>query len=184
MKKCHTIFKPNYRLFYLFTNRKITHFYRNYQIVWTLHLIGKQSRHDSTLVSGASCSKFDSQRSQKIVDVAEVNQWCCLEESGQWPENADQTHLVLASKHYKNMAEFFSISKKCFQLFCWHWSKNSSAVGHSCCYEQGCLESFQVWHHFQTFAQQDHFIISKKKFLWPATLQLNVKKYPGGNVKV
>ena len=33
----------------------------------------------------------------KIVDVAEVNQWCCLEESGQWLENVDQTHLVVAS---------------------------------------------------------------------------------------
>ena len=33
----------------------------------------------------------------KIVDVAEVNQWCCLEESGQLLENVDQTHLVVAS---------------------------------------------------------------------------------------
>ena len=26
---------------------------------------------------------------EKIVDVAEVNQWHCLEESEQWPENVD-----------------------------------------------------------------------------------------------
>ena len=32
-----------------------------------------------------------------IVDVAEVNQWCCLEKSGQWLENVDQNHPVLAS---------------------------------------------------------------------------------------
>ena len=34
---------------------------------------------------------------EKIVDVAEVNQWCCLEESEQWLENVDRAHLVLAS---------------------------------------------------------------------------------------
>ena len=34
---------------------------------------------------------------EKIVDVAEVNQRRWLEESGQWLENVDQTHLVLAS---------------------------------------------------------------------------------------
>ena len=32
-----------------------------------------------------------------MVDVAEVNQRQCLEESGQWLENVDRTHLVLAS---------------------------------------------------------------------------------------
>ena len=32
----------------------------------------------------------------KIVNVVEVNQRLCLEESGQWLENIDQTHLVLA----------------------------------------------------------------------------------------
>ena len=46
--------------------------------------------------------RFDSQRSQKnfrgkITDIAEVNQRCYLEESGQWLENVYQTHLVLAS---------------------------------------------------------------------------------------
>ena len=30
-------------------------------------------------------------------DFAKVNQWHCLKESGQWLENGDQTHLVLAS---------------------------------------------------------------------------------------
>ena len=33
----------------------------------------------------------------KIINVSEVNQWRCLEESGQWLENVDRTHLVLAS---------------------------------------------------------------------------------------
>ena len=32
-----------------------------------------------------------------IVDVAEINQRRCLEESGQWLENNDRTHLVLTS---------------------------------------------------------------------------------------
>ena len=44
---------------------------------------------------------FDSQHSRiffrgKIIDVAEVNQWRWLEESGQWLENVDQNQLVLA----------------------------------------------------------------------------------------
>ena len=34
---------------------------------------------------------------EQINDVAEVNKWRCLDESGQCLENADQTHLVLAS---------------------------------------------------------------------------------------
>ena len=33
----------------------------------------------------------------KFIDVAEVNQWRWLQESGQWLENVDRTHLVLAS---------------------------------------------------------------------------------------
>ena len=32
-----------------------------------------------------------------MIDVAEVNQRRWLEESGQWIENVDRTHLVLAS---------------------------------------------------------------------------------------
>ena len=32
-----------------------------------------------------------------IPDVAEVNQLCWFEEGGQWLENVDSTHLVLAS---------------------------------------------------------------------------------------
>ena len=32
---------------------------------------------------------------EKNVEVAEVNQWHCLEESGQSLENVDQTHLGL-----------------------------------------------------------------------------------------
>ena len=34
---------------------------------------------------------------EKIVNVAEVHQQHGLEESGQWLENVDRTHLVLAS---------------------------------------------------------------------------------------
>ena len=34
---------------------------------------------------------------EKIVDVADVNQRCCIEESVQWLENVDQTHLELVS---------------------------------------------------------------------------------------
>ena len=52
-----------------------------------------------------------------IVDVTEVNQRCCLAESGHWLENLDWTHLVLASgklvlqKEYNNhwWAEHFLI---------------------------------------------------------------------------
>ena len=34
---------------------------------------------------------------EKIINVAEVNQWRWLEETEQWFEYVDQTHLVLAS---------------------------------------------------------------------------------------
>ena len=51
----------------------------------------------SILAYWPSCPGFDSQLSRKIVDVAKVNQWRCFEESDQWLENVDQTHLVLAS---------------------------------------------------------------------------------------
>ena len=34
---------------------------------------------------------------ENIVNVADVNQRRCLRESGQWLENVEQTHLVLAS---------------------------------------------------------------------------------------
>ena len=34
---------------------------------------------------------------RKIINIAEVNQHHWLEESGQWLENVDRTHLVLAS---------------------------------------------------------------------------------------
>ena len=34
---------------------------------------------------------------EKIVTAVEVNQRHCLEESRQWLENADRTHLVLAN---------------------------------------------------------------------------------------
>ena len=61
---------------------------------------GQHSTIVSVLASRPSCPWFDSQHSrifsvEKTVDVSEVNQWRCLEESGQWLENVDQTHLVL-----------------------------------------------------------------------------------------
>ena len=54
------------------------------------------------LASRPNYPGFDSQLSKKNftgknVNVAEVNQWRCLEESGQWLEDVAQTHLVLAS---------------------------------------------------------------------------------------
>ena len=47
------------------------------------------------------CHRFGSQHSpifseENLVDVAEVNQWRWLEESRQWLENVDQTHLAPA----------------------------------------------------------------------------------------
>ena len=56
----------------------------------------------SRLASGPSCPGFNSQRSQNFfrgrnVDVAEINQRCCLEESEQCLENANRTYLVLAN---------------------------------------------------------------------------------------
>ena len=51
----------------------------------------------SILASGLRRRRLDSQLSQFIIHVAEVNQPSRLEESGQWLDNVDQTHLVLAS---------------------------------------------------------------------------------------
>ena len=34
---------------------------------------------------------------EKIINAAEVNQWCWLEESGRWLENVDQTYLLRSS---------------------------------------------------------------------------------------
>ena len=51
----------------------------------------------SILASESSCPGFDSEHYQKIVDVAKVNLRRCFEKSGQWLENVDRTHLVLAS---------------------------------------------------------------------------------------
>ena len=54
----------------------------------------------SVLASGPSCPRLNSQHYQKIfrgkiVNGAEVHQ--SLEQSGQWLDNVDRTHLVLAS---------------------------------------------------------------------------------------
>ena len=56
----------------------------------------------SILATGPSCPRFDPQRSRilfrgKIVDDAGVNPRRCLEKSGQWLENVDQTHWLVAS---------------------------------------------------------------------------------------
>ena len=50
----------------------------------------------STLASKPIYPEFDTRHSknfsdEKIADVAEVNQWRCLEESGQCLENVDRT---------------------------------------------------------------------------------------------
>ena len=55
----------------------------------------------SILTSRPSCPGFDYQYSPKISEeklgnVAEVNQPHCIEESEQWLENVDRTHLELA----------------------------------------------------------------------------------------
>ena len=42
-------------------------------------------------------SSFNAKIYKLIIEVGEVNQWHWLEESGQWFENVDPTHLVLAS---------------------------------------------------------------------------------------
>ena len=46
---------------------------------------------------GSLCSIPKKNSEEKSINLAEVNQWCWLEESGQWLENLDLTHLVLAS---------------------------------------------------------------------------------------
>ena len=56
----------------------------------------------SKLASGPSSPILDTQESPKnseeiINNVAKVNQWHWLEESGLWLENFDQTHLELGS---------------------------------------------------------------------------------------
>ena len=48
------------------------------------------------LASRPSCLGFDFRG--KIVNIAKVNQWHCLEESEQWLANVDPTHLGLASR--------------------------------------------------------------------------------------
>ena len=40
---------------------------------------------------------------EKIVNAAEVNQWPCLEESGQWIENVDQTLVASVSSSRYNL---------------------------------------------------------------------------------
>ena len=43
------------------------------------------------------CSMLRVPKKLKSIDVAEVYQWCCLEESEQWIENVNQIHQVPAS---------------------------------------------------------------------------------------
>ena len=64
-----------------------------------------------------SCAGFDSQCCQKnseekIVDDAELNQWPCLEESGQWFENVDRTHLALANEKLVIQNKLFCAANK------------------------------------------------------------------------
>ena len=64
----------------------------------------------SILATGPSCLCFDSQHSwnlfgEKIVDVADVNPQRCLEESGQWLENVDQTQISEASTQIHTLQE-------------------------------------------------------------------------------
>ena len=54
------------------------------------------------VASRLNCPRFESQLSQQFseethVKVAEVYKRHWFEESGQWLENVDQTHLILAS---------------------------------------------------------------------------------------
>ena len=65
----------------------------------------------SMLTSGPNCPGFDHQLSPKISEeklgnVAEVNQPHCIEESEQWLENVDQTHLELACGKLVPQKEF------------------------------------------------------------------------------
>ena len=60
----------------------------------------------SILASEPCCPRFNYQHSKKnydvkIVDVAEVDQ----EESGQWLDGVDQSHLVLARGKQKNLKD-------------------------------------------------------------------------------
>ena len=53
------------------------------------------------LVSAPSCPGSISSIPKIVFGVVEVNQQRCLEESGQWLANVDQTPLALASRCYK-----------------------------------------------------------------------------------
>ena len=103
-----------------FANLKL----RNFDQFWIADNIkmifwrgGQLSTIVSILASRPSSPGYDSQRSQtmfkeKIVDVAEVKQWPCLEESGQWLENVHHTHLVLASSKQVLQKRIFWVSIK------------------------------------------------------------------------
>ena len=54
---------------------------------------------------------------EKIVDGDEINQCRCLEESEQWLENVDWTHLVLASGKLVLSKELFRIQTKNYSVF-------------------------------------------------------------------
>ena len=57
---------------------------------------------------------------EKIVEVAEVNRQCCLEESGTWLENVDRTHLALAGTTEKTfLMNAFLINKSAPSSFSW-----------------------------------------------------------------
>ena len=73
------------------------------RVVKLIKYWGQHSTKVSILTSRPSCPRFcakhyDIFSEKKIVNVAEVNQLRWLEESGQWIENVNQTHLVLDTR--------------------------------------------------------------------------------------
>ena len=64
----------------------------------------KQTNNSERLIPGTAAQQTKHMlktslkwKTRLIIDVAEVNQWRWLEDSRQWLDNVDQTHLVLAS---------------------------------------------------------------------------------------
>ena len=54
---------------------------------------------------------------EKCVNIAKVHQQCCLDESGQWRENVDQTHLVMASGNLKLRKSYWTNGYKWEECF-------------------------------------------------------------------
>ena len=58
----------------------------------------------------------------KIMNVAEVNQWRCSEESGQWLNNVDRTHIVVASGK--------PVVQKCFMYYIFECAGTINNLSH------------------------------------------------------